>query len=126
MKLIFAMALLLSLSTVLASVDFITPKNKEVVPSTFPVEFTVEGMSVAKAGNMKANTGHHHLIVDGKPVPKGKLVPKNETHFHFGDGATKTQLTLTPGLHTLTLQFADGAHKSFGKKFSKTISVEVK
>jgi len=32
---------------------------------------------------------------------------------------------LEPGTHTLTLQFADAKHRSFGKKFAKTITVNV-
>jgi hypothetical protein len=39
---------------------------------------------------------------------------------------TETDVTLTPGKHTLTLQFADFAHKSYGEKWSQTIEVEVK
>jgi hypothetical protein len=32
---------------------------------------------------------------------------------------------LSPGEHTLTLQFADAKHRSFGKKFAKRITVVV-
>ena len=109
-----------------SKVDFITPKNNETVGTTFPVEFKVEGMTVEKAGVMKKGTGHHHLIIDGKPIKKGMAVPKDETHIHYGDGATSTTVTLAPGKHTLTLQFADGAHLSMGPEYSKTITVEVK
>jgi hypothetical protein len=107
-------------------VDFISPKDKDVVSQTFEVKFDVKGMKVAKAGVLEKGTGHHHIIIDGKPIPTGEVVPKNETHKHFGDGATSTTLTLKPGPHTLTLQFADGVHKSYGPEFSKTISITVK
>ncbi len=130
MKSLLSLALFLSLSSAFAAtaskVHFIKPHDGEVVPQTFQVEFGVDGMTVAKAGDMKANTGHHHLIIDGKPVAKGQVVPKDETHKHFGDGATTTPVTLKPGRHTLTLQFADGAHKSYGEEYSSTITVEVK
>ena len=63
---------------------------------------------------MLEGTGHHHLIVDGKAVPKGSVVPADATHMHFGKGQTETTLKLPPGKHTLTLQFADGAHQSYG------------
>lgn len=109
-----------------SKVDFLKPKDKEVVPQTFTVEFKVDGMSVQKAGEVKPGTGHHHLIIDGKFIPKGQVVPKNETHFHYGDASTSTSLTLKPGKHTLTMQFADGAHLSLGEEYSKTITVEVK
>ncbi len=130
MKSLLAIVLLLSLSNAMAAttskVHFTKPHDHEVVPPTFPVEFAVDGMTVAKAGEMKEGTGHHHLIIDGKPVAKGIVVPKDETHKHFGDAATSTSLTLKPGKHTLTLQFADGAHKSLGEEYSATINVEVK
>lgn len=126
MKSLIAIALFITFSNVYAAVNFVTPKDKEVVASTFPVEFNVEGMTLEKAGVMKKGTGHHHLIVDGKAIPKGQVVPKNETHIHFGDAASSTKLTLKPGKHTLTLQFADGAHISLGEEQSKTISIEVK
>lgn len=130
MKSLLALSLLFSLSCAFAAhpskVHFVKPHDKEVVPTTFQVEFGVEGMTVAKAGEMKEGTGHHHLIIDGKPVAKGQVIPKDETHKHFGDAATSTSLTLKPGKHTLTLQFADGAHKSYGEEYSSTITVEVK
>jgi hypothetical protein len=130
MKILLASALFLSLATAFAApskVHFVKPLDKEVVPSTFQVEFAVEGMTVSKAGELKAGTGHHHLIIDGKAVEKGQIVPKDETHKHFGDGATTTTVTLKPHMtHTLTMQFADGMHKSLGEEYSSTITVEVK
>jgi hypothetical protein len=109
-----------------SKVHFISPVDKSTVAVTFPVEFSIEGLTVEKAGILKEGTGHHHLIIDGKPIEKGQVVPKDETHKHFGDGSSKTTLTLAPGKHTLTLQFADGVHKSFGSEYSETISVNVK
>jgi len=130
MKAFMTAVLFLSMSAAFAAtaskVHFVKPKNNEVVSETFEVQFGVDGMVVAKAGEMKEGTGHHHLIVDGKPVPKGEVVPKDETHKHFGDASTSTKVTLPPGKHTLTLQFADGAHKSLGDDYATTITVEVK
>lgn len=128
MKKMLLLTLLVSSSICFANskVYFVTPKNNEAVAQTFPVEFAVEGMSAVKAGEIKANTGHHHIIVDGGSVDKDVVIPKDEMHKHFGDGSSKTTLTLKPGKHTLTLQFADGAHKSYGKEMSETISIEVK
>lgn len=130
MKMLISAVLFLSLATAFAAapakVHFVKPHNKEVVPPTFQVEFAVEGMTVAKAGELKTGTGHHHLIIDGKPVAKGEVVPKDETHKHFGDGATSASVSLKPGTHTLTLQFADGTHKSYGEEYSSTITIVVK
>lgn len=130
MKLILSIVLAITSSVALSNttskVSFVKIKNNDVVPQTFQVEFAVTGMTVAKAGDLKPDTGHHHLIIDGSPIAKGKVIPKDETHKHFGDGATSTTLTLKPGKHTLTMQFADGLHKSFGEDFSTTIHITVK
>ncbi len=52
-------------------------------------------------------------------------MPTDSTHIHFGKGQTNTDLELNPGMHTLTLQFADGLHQSYGEKMSATIEIEV-
>jgi hypothetical protein len=106
-------------------VFFVEPKDGAEVKSPFKVKFGVEGMKIAKAGDMAANTGHHHLIVDGQALEKGQVVPTDDKHLHFGKGQTETELTLAPGPHTLTLQFADGSHKSYGPAMSSTIKVSV-
>ena len=90
------------------------------------VVFGVEGMKVVPAGDMTPETGHHHLIVDGKAIPKGETVPTDATHIHFGKGQTETDVPLAPGKHTLTMQFADGLHRSYGPDMSSTITVTVK
>ena len=107
-------------------VFFVSPKDGAKVGTELEVEFGLEGMAISPAGkNIKDPTmGHHHLIIDGQPIPYGGIVPMNPTHIHFGKGQTKTKIQLTPGKHTLTMQFADGAHKSFGKPLSATITVE--
>lgn len=107
-------------------VYFIEPSDGATVPQEFTVKMGEEGMAVKPAGTMEPGSGHHHLIVDGGPVPVGMVVPKDDTHLHFGTGQTETTLKLAPGKHTLTLQFADGAHQSFGPDMSQTITVTVK
>ncbi|MBN4073257.1 DUF4399 domain-containing protein [Mariprofundus ferrooxydans] len=109
-----------------SSVEFVQPKDGATVSGTVNVVMAVRGMKVHKAGAMIADTGHHHIIIDGAFVPKGDVVAKDATHKHFGKGQTETLLNLTPGDHTLTLQFADGHHQSYGKAMSQTITVHVK
>lgn len=108
------------------SVDFVSPKNGAVVQSPFKVAFEVKGMKIAPAGEMAKGTGHHHLLINAAPMPEGTPVPFDESHLHFGKGQTETEVTLAPGRYKLTLQFANGAHQSYGKKMSKTIEVTVK
>lgn len=112
----------------MARVFFVEPLDGATVPGTFKVKMGVEGMTLTPAGK-KVNdvtAGHHHLIVDGKSLPKGQPIPANATNIHYGKAQTEAELTLAPGDHTLTLQFADGAHRSFGEKFSQTIKIHVK
>jgi hypothetical protein len=109
-----------------ASVSFVEPKDGATVSNPVHVVFGVEGMKIAPAGTMTEGTGHHHLIIDGQPLPKGEVIPLNDKSLHFGKGQTETTLTLPPGDHTLTLDFGDGAHRSYGPEMSKTITIHVK
>jgi len=121
-----AMMMLGATSAFAAGVSFVEPQDGEKVGQDVHIVMAVEGMSVHKAGDVIKKTGHHHLVIDGSFVPKGDTVVKDATHKHFGKGQTETILHLTPGEHTLTLQFADGHHQSYGKKMSQTIHVFVK
>ncbi|RME93380.1 MAG: DUF4399 domain-containing protein [Candidatus Hydrogenedentota bacterium] len=109
-----------------ARVYFIEPKNGAVVTSPVHIKMGAENIAVEPAGEVKENSGHHHIIINGGPVPKGQVIPKDDTHLHFGKGQTETDLDLKPGKYKLTLQFADGAHKSYGKELSDTIEITVK
>jgi hypothetical protein len=109
-----------------AHVHFAEPKDGATVTSPVHVKFAVDGMKVEPAGTMTEGTGHHHLIIDGAPVPKGTVVPADDTHIHYGKGQTEADVKLPPGDHTLTMQFADGAHRSYGPDMSSTIKVHVK
>jgi hypothetical protein len=53
------------------------------------------------------------------------VVGADATHIHFGKGQEETELELEPGEYTLTLQFADGFHRSYGEKMSTTIKITV-
>jgi hypothetical protein len=83
-------------------------------------------MKIVPAGTMADGTGHHHLLIDSAPMPKGQVIPVSDKSLHFGKGQTETDVTLPPGDHTLTLQFGDGAHRSYGPEMSQTITVHVK
>ena len=103
-------------------------KDGATVPSTVNIEFGVEGLKVRPAGEdpLDHTSGHHHLIIDGRPIATGQPVPLDDKDLHFGKGQTEAEITLPPGRHTLTLQFADGAHRSYGPKWAATITVNVK
>lgn len=107
-------------------VDFLEPRNGEIVVSPFKVRFSVTGMKVSPAGDLTVNTGHHHLLINSQAIESGKVVPVDERHIHFGKGQTETVVTLPSGNYKLTLQFANGVHESYGEQMSRTIEVTVK
>lgn len=109
-----------------AKVFFANLEDGAEITSPVYVSFGIEGMEVEPAGDANEGKGHHHIIIDGGALPSGKIVPADERNIHYGDGSSSDTLTLTPGKHRLTLQFADGYHRSYGPQMSETITVMVK
>lgn len=111
-----------------AEVYIISPKNGATVRGKFTVRFGLKGMGVAPAGVAKANTGHHHLLIDVTQLPPAGLpIPADAQHIHFGGGQTETTLTLKPGTHTLQLELADANHVPFDPAMvSPPVTVHVK
>lgn len=111
-----------------AELYIISPTDGATVPGTFTVRFGLMGMGVAPAGIDKANTGHHHLLIDVDTLPvAGMPIPADDHHVHFGGGQTETVLTLPPGTHTLQLELGDMNHVPFDPAVvSKKITVHVK
>jgi hypothetical protein len=94
-----------------ARVYFISPSDGAVVSSPVTVRFGLSGMGVAPAGVEKADTGHHHLLIDLPDLPEpGKPLPADDHHKHFGGGQTETTVELAPGEHTLQLLLGDHNH----------------
>jgi hypothetical protein len=74
------------------------------------IRFGLLNMGVAPAGFDKANTGHHHLLVDAELPPLDQPIPNDFNHLHFGAGQTEAKISLPLGPHKLRLLFADSAH----------------
>ncbi|HRP68303.1 MAG TPA: DUF4399 domain-containing protein [Turneriella sp.] len=93
-----------------------------------PVKFTmhVEGMEVKPAGTMQEGTGHFHILINKTAVPAGEVVITDPVHIHYGKGQTEDTRALEPGDYTVTLQFADGAHVSYGPAWAQSIHIKVK
>ena len=115
----------ISLADEASSVFFGNLKEGQVIGTSYMVKMGVKRMAVAPAGEVKPGQGHHHLIIDGDFIPEGQVVPMDATHLHFGKGQTEAELLLTAGKHKVTLQFADGTHKSYGKQMSATVNIVV-
>lgn len=93
-----------------AAVYFVAPADRDTVSNPVHVEFGLKNMDVVPAGTEAPNSGHHHLLIDTGLPDLGHPIPADEQHVHFGDGSTSTELTLTPGEHTLQLLLADHRH----------------
>jgi Domain of unknown function (DUF4399) len=74
------------------------------------IHFGLVNMGVAPAGVAKANTGHHHLMIDTALPPLDQPIPNDFNHLHFGAGQTEAQITLPTGHHTLQLLLGDENH----------------
>jgi hypothetical protein len=110
-----------------AKVFFKNLKDGQTVASPVKVEMGLEGLKLDTAGAIVSGSGHHHLLIDaGDSIPAGQVVPKDSTHLHFGKAQSSTEVKLAPGKHVLTLQFADGIHRSYGGQLATTIKVTVK
>ncbi len=107
---------------------FLEPVDGATVPETFKVKFGLSGMGVAPAGQNIKNTGHHHILIDMDKLPDlTKPLPATDQIRHFGGGQTETELTLTPGEHTLQLLLGNYAHIPHDKfVMSKKITITVK
>jgi Domain of unknown function (DUF4399) len=93
-----------------AKVFFIEPKNGAEVSSPVALKFGIEGMEVLPAGTEKANSGHHHVLIDTKLTDLANPIPADDNHKHFGKGQTEAALELKPGKHTLQLVLGDSGH----------------
>ncbi|HEY8658518.1 MAG TPA: DUF4399 domain-containing protein [Hanamia sp.] len=110
-----------------AKVFFKNLKNGETMSSPVNVEMGATGISIDSAGSIKPNSGHFHILIDAEDsIASGTVVAKDSTHLHFGNAQKEATLTLAPGKHKLALQFADGAHRSYGSKLATSITVNVK
>ena len=92
------------------------------------VKMGVNGMEVESAGVVNKGKGHHHIIIDGEWLKTGEVVGASNTIIHYGKGQTEATLAeenMGSGSHTITLQFANGLHQSYGEAWSKTITVNV-
>jgi len=109
-----------------AKVFFANLSDGDTLSSPFLVEFGVEGMEVEPAGAVNEGKGHHHIIINSGFIPVGGTVPADSVNIHYGKGQLSDSLDLMPGMHKLTMQFADGFHRSYGPQLASSIKVMVK
>ena len=110
-----------------AKVHFGNLKDGQTVTSPLKVEMVAEGMHVDTAnGMLKPASGHHHILIDIDSIKTGEVIKKDSVHLHFGNAQTSAEIKLPPGKHSLTLQFADAMHRSYGSRLTSKITVNVK
>ena len=109
-----------------AKVYFVYPRNGDYVKPNTVVRFGLVNMGVAPAGVSKANTGHHHLLIDADEPKFDQPIPNDPNHLHFGSGQTEARVTLPLGKHRLQLVLGDENHVPHDPPvFSDVITVTV-
>lgn len=105
----------------------ISPTDGETVGTEVLVRFGLSGMGVAPAGVDRAETGHHHLLIDREELPAAdQPMPASDTLIHFGKGQTEALIKLTPGTHSLQLVLGNHFHVPHQPMVkSKKITVQV-
>lgn len=93
-----------------ARAQIISPADGATVSSPVKVVFGLTGMTVAPAGTVEENTGHHHLIIDAELPDANAGIPGDDNHVHYGKGQTEATVELAPGKHTLQLLLGDFKH----------------
>lgn len=110
-------------------VSWLEPSDGATVQSPFKVRFGMSGSAMSPAGQnpLDKTAGHHHVSVNKGVVTPGFALPMGTADYlHYGKAQTEAEVTLAPGTYELTMQFADAAHRSYGKRLaSKTITVTV-
>ncbi|MGL5079737.1 MAG: DUF4399 domain-containing protein [Waterburya sp.] len=111
-----------------AQAYILEPADGAVVPETFTVKFGLSGMDLVPAGVEQDNSGHHHLLIDQPELPDlSTSLPSTEQIRHFGKAQTETELTLSPGEHTLQLVLGNYLHIPHDNPvFSEPVTIQVK
>ena len=91
-------------------VYFINLEDGDRLESPFLIQFGLSGMGIAPAGTDRANTGHHHLLINVNEIDLSKPIPSSSNHIHFGGGQTESLVDLMPGDYSMQLVLGDMTH----------------
>ena len=91
-------------------VYFINLEDGDRLESPFLIQFGLSGMGIAPAGTDRANTGHHHLLINVNEIDLSKPIPSSSNHIHFGGGQTESLIDLMPGDYSVQLVLGDMTH----------------
>ena len=112
MKILFIISTIFATFSVSANpkVYFINLEDGDRVESPFLIQFGLSGMGIAPAGTDRANTGHHHLLINVNEIDLSKPIPSSSSHIHFGGGQTESLIDLMPGDYSMQLVLGDMTH----------------
>ena len=104
------------------------PTTGSIVSSPVKVCMAVDGVMVQPANKgVKPGTGHHHLLVDiNLPRDLSKMLDKDSSHIHMGDGSPCKELKLVSGKHIIRTLFATAAHVPYNPAITSTVIFTVK
>jgi hypothetical protein len=123
---LFLLVLLLAACSSEPQVSFQNLEDGQTVASPVNVIMQAEKFTIEPAGDVHDGAGHLHIMVDAPCLAPGEVIPKDDSHRHFGDGSTEADLELASGTYTLCLQAADGAHIALeGEGMTDQISLTV-
>ena len=108
-----------------SSVFFKHPADGATVPSPVFIEMGLKGMQIEPAGAVKEGFGHHHILINQTSWPKGQVIPASDSTKHYGKGQMDASLELEPGEYTISLQFGNGVHSSYGEEMATSIQITV-
>ena len=107
-------------------VYFINLEDGDRLESPFLIQFGLSGMGIAPAGTDRANTGHHHLLINVNDIDLSKPIPSSSNHIHFGGGQTESLVDLMPGDYSIQLVLGDMTHTPHNPPiFSQRINITV-
>ncbi len=107
-------------------VFFTNVEDRATVKTPVLLQWSAENFTIEPAGDIHENAGHLHVMINTDCLAAGEVVPSDETHLHFGKAQTETELALAPGIYTLCLQAADGAHTALaGAGMTQVIEITV-
>ncbi len=108
-------------------VYFVEPTDGASVSSPVKVKMAAENFKIEPAGDIHSGAGHLHILVDADCIAAGQVIPKDDTHLHYGKGQVEAVLDLKPGTHRLCLQAGNGAHQTIaGSGLMQIINITVK
>ena len=108
------------------TVYFINLEDGDRLESPFLIQFGLSGMGIAPAGTDRANTGHHHLLINVNEIDLSKPIPSSSSHIHFGGGQTEYLIDLMPGDYSMQLVLGDMTHTPHNPPIiSKRINITV-